>query len=82
MKKLLTYVLEKLPEISEEDERYGEMHVSADLNDIFPEEFKAFMHQMDLWAIFLWQNIANFLIQNIGENSKKVAEGEYLIFVL
>lgn len=33
----------RIPQASEHDERFGEIDVSADINDVFPEEFKSFM---------------------------------------
>lgn len=71
----------KLPEISEEDERFGEMHVSADLNDIFPEEFKGFMApDGPMGDIFMAEHSELFDPKYWRKIQKKVAEGEYLRF--
>lgn len=67
----------KLPQATDHDERFGEIDVSADINDIFPEEFRAFMapegtigniflaEHDELFSAKYWRSIQNKINNNV-----------------
>jgi isocitrate dehydrogenase kinase/phosphatase len=71
----------KIPQATEYDERFGEIDVSADINDIFPEEFKAFMApDGPIGDIFLAEHDELFDAKYWRSIQKKINNGIYVRF--